>query len=121
ERFAVLGDETAFAALVRRHGPMVRGLCRRLLGDPGLADDVFQATFLALARRAGSIRRRESVGSWLYGVARRLAHKTQRAEARRRRHERRAAESRPRPGSPDPGWAELLAILDEELSRLPEQ
>src|SRR6516225_5450093 len=69
-RFAALGDEAAFAALVRRHGPVVRGLCRRLLGDPGLADDVFQATFLVLARRAGSIRQRGSVSSWLYGVAR---------------------------------------------------
>src|SRR4051794_7882516 len=100
---------------------MVRGLCQRMLRDPGRADDVFQATFLALARRAGSIRRRESVGSWLYGVARRLALKTRRADARRRWHERRAAESRPRPSSPDPGWAELLAVLDEEMSRLPEQ
>jgi RNA polymerase sigma factor (sigma-70 family) len=121
ERFTALGDETAFAALVQRHGPMVRGLCRRLLGDPGQADDVFQATFLVLARRAASIRRRESVGSFLYGVARRLAHKAQRGAARRRRHESRAAEGRPRPSTPDAGWVELLAILDEELARLPEQ
>jgi RNA polymerase sigma factor (sigma-70 family) len=121
ERFAAGGDEAAFAALVRRHGPMVRGLCRRLLGDPGRADDVFQATFLVLARRPGSIRRRASVGGWLYGVARRLAHKAQRGEARRRRHERRAAEGRLRAPTPGAGWAELLAILDEELERLPEQ
>jgi RNA polymerase sigma factor (sigma-70 family) len=121
ERFAARGDEAAFAALVRRHGPMVRGLCRRLLGDSGQADDVFQATFLVLARRPGSIRRRASVGSWLYAVARHLAHKAQRDDARRRHHERRAAEGRPRPGGPDAGWAELLSILDEELGRLPEQ
>jgi RNA polymerase sigma factor (sigma-70 family) len=120
-RFTARGDEAAFAALVRRHGPMVRGLCRRLLGDPGRADDVFQATFLVLARRAGSIRRRAAVGSWLYGVARRLSHKAQRGDARRRRHERRAAESRPHWTAPDAGWAELLAVLDEELGRLPEQ
>jgi RNA polymerase sigma factor (sigma-70 family) len=121
ERFAARGDEAAFAALVQRHGPMVRGLCRRLLGDPGRADDVFQATFFVLARRARSIRKRQSLGSWLYGVARRLGHKAQRDDARRRRHERRAAEDRPRPGSPDAGWAELLVVLDEELSRLPER
>jgi RNA polymerase sigma factor (sigma-70 family) len=121
ERFTDGGDETAFAALVQRHGPMVRGLCRRLLGDPGLADDVFQATFFVLARRAGSIRRRESLSSWLYGVAQRLGRRAQRDDARRRQRERRAAEGRPRTSSPDAGWAELLAVLDEELSRLPER
>jgi RNA polymerase sigma factor (sigma-70 family) len=120
-RFVAAGDEAAFAALVRRHGPMVRGLCQRLLGDGGLADDAFQATFLVLARRAASVRRRESVGSWLYGVARRVARNAQRADARRRRHERRAAEGRPRRDTPDHGWAELLAALDEELARLPER
>jgi RNA polymerase sigma factor (sigma-70 family) len=121
ERFAAGGDEAAFADLVRRHGPMVRGLCRRLLGDPGRADDVFQATFLVLARRARSIRRRAAVGSWLYAVARRLSHKAQRGDARRRRHERRAAACRPSRTPPDAGWAELLAVLDEELGRLPDQ
>jgi RNA polymerase sigma factor (sigma-70 family) len=100
---------------------VVRGLCRRLLGDPGLAVDAFQATFLVLARRAASIRRRASVGSWLYGVARRVAHKARRGDARRRRHERRAAEGRPRQSAPDEGWAEMLAVLDEELARLPER
>jgi RNA polymerase sigma factor (sigma-70 family) len=120
ERFAAGADEAAFTALVQRHGPMVHGLCRRLLGDPARAEDVFQATFLVLARRAGSIRKRASLSSWLYGVARRLAQKALRGEARRRRHERRAAQDRPRCSSPDAGWAELLAILDEELGRLPE-
>ncbi len=120
-RFVAAGDEGAFAALVRRHGPLVRGLCRRLLGDCGRAEDAFQATFLVLARKAASVRRRESVGSWLYGVARRVAHKAQRSDARRRRHERRAAEGRPRQDTPDHGWADLLAVLDEELARLPER
>jgi RNA polymerase sigma factor (sigma-70 family) len=120
-RFVAAGDETAFAALVRRHGPLVRGLCQRLLGDGGLADDAFQATFLVLARRAAAVRKRESVGSWLYGVARRVAHKARRADARRRRHERRAAEGRPRRETADHGWAELLAVLDEELAGLPER
>jgi RNA polymerase sigma factor (sigma-70 family) len=120
ERFAA-GDEAAFAALVQRHGPLVLGLCRRLLGDPGMAEDVFQATFLVLARRAGSIRKRASVSSWLYGVARRLAHKARRGDSRRRQHERLAAQSRPSHGAPDAGWAELLVVLDEELARLPER
>ncbi len=65
--------EAAFEALVNRHGPMVRAVCRSMLGDPHEADDAFQATFLVLARRAGSIRRGDAVGSWLYGVAHRVA------------------------------------------------
>src|SRR5262245_9730388 len=73
ERFTLTGDESAFAALVDRHGPMLLGLCRRLLSDAHLADDVVQATFLVLARKAGSIRRRDSLASWLYGVAQRIA------------------------------------------------
>src|SRR5437762_2365355 len=67
ERFLLRRDEAAFAALVRRHGPMVLAVCRRLLGHAQDAEDAFQATFLLLVRRAGAIRRRESVGSWLYG------------------------------------------------------
>ena len=66
-------SEAAFEALIDRHGPMVRTLCRSLLGDRDEAEDAFQATFLVLARRAGSIRRRESLSSWLYGVACRVA------------------------------------------------
>jgi RNA polymerase sigma factor (sigma-70 family) len=119
-RFAAARDEAAFAALVARHGPMVLGVGRRLLGDRPVAEDVFQATFLVLARKAGAIRRRESVGGWLYGVAYRLALKARAGEARRRRHERAAAASRP-PVSPDEACREVLAILDEELLGLPER
>src|SRR4051812_44995443 len=63
------GAEAAFAALVARHGPMVRRACRSLLADPYDAEDVFQATFLVLARKAGTIHRPELLGNWLYGIA----------------------------------------------------
>src|SRR5262245_1295543 len=68
-------DDDAFAILVRRHGPMVRGVCRRILGEAPDADDAFQATFLVLLRKAESIRPRDNVGPWLCGVAYRCASK----------------------------------------------
>ena len=68
DRFVARRDQSAFALLVRRHGPLVFNVCRRLLGDVHEAEDAFQATFLVLARRPGSIRRKESVGTWLYTV-----------------------------------------------------
>ncbi len=114
----------AFAALVERHGPMVLKVCRDGLRDGHDAEDAFQATFLVLARRAGSIRRRESVGPWLYGVALRVAGGARAAAARRRRHERRGAVmigkvDRPDdPGRPDEGEG---AALHEEVGRLPER
>ncbi len=93
-RFVARRAETAFAALMQRHGPMVLGVCRRLLGDAHDAEDTCQATFLVLARRAGSIRKQGSLGSWLHGVAYRLAQKAKGAITRRRTHERQAL-SRP--------------------------
>jgi RNA polymerase sigma factor (sigma-70 family) len=120
-RFAAARDEAAFEALVRRHGPMVLGVCRRILRHTHDAEDAFQAAFLVLARKAASIRRRGSVGSWLYGVAYRLARK-----ALTRRESRRTV---PAVGdgrgviadpSDDLTWRELRGLLDEELSRLPE-
>src|SRR5262245_56995437 len=84
--FAESADETAFATILDRHGAMLLGLCRRLLKEH-LADDVFQATFLVLARKAGSICR-ESVASWLYRVAGRIARDARVAEAARSRRER---------------------------------
>lgn len=75
ERFVTLRDEDAFAALVRRHGALVRGVCHRLLHHREDAEDVFQATFLVLARKAGSVRWKSSIAPWLYHVAYRLARK----------------------------------------------
>ncbi|HEY8504540.1 MAG TPA: sigma-70 family RNA polymerase sigma factor, partial [Gemmataceae bacterium] len=121
ERFLAQRDEAAFAALLEGHGPMVLGVCRRVLADEHAAEDVLQATFLLLARKAGSVRKRASVASWLHGVALRLARRAGADAARSRRPDR-----RPRPaGSPDPladlSGRELLGILDEELAALPER
>src|SRR5262249_51909866 len=101
ERFRRDREEGAFAALVRRHGPLARGVCRRVLGHEEDAEDVVQATFLVLARRAGSIRRAESLGAWLYEVAYRIALKARAQAARRRQHERQAGEMPRSENSPE--------------------
>src|SRR5438270_1725623 len=82
-RFADDRDEAAFEALVSRHGPMVLGTCRRMLADPLDVEDAFQATFLVLARRAGSIQDGDRLGPWLHGVARRVAARSRALAARR--------------------------------------
>ncbi|MBX9583556.1 MAG: sigma-70 family RNA polymerase sigma factor, partial [Gemmataceae bacterium] len=119
-RFVATRDEPAFAELVRRHGPAVYRVCRRLAG-PSTADDAFQATFLVLACRAKSVRKAASVGSWLVGVAGRVSRQMRRREMGRASRERERPErSSPvahAPGSPE--IAELAAVLDDELSRLP--
>src|SRR5438270_4994798 len=86
--FVARRDAAAFESLLGRHGPMVLGVCRRLLPDPHDAEDAFQATFLVLARKAASVRPRERVGSWLYGVARTTAVRLRAANANRRARER---------------------------------
>jgi RNA polymerase sigma factor (sigma-70 family) len=150
-RFAAKREEVVFQAIVRRHGPLVLSVCRRLLHDPRDVEDAFQATFLILARKAASIRKQNSVGSWLYGVAYRVAARARKTLARRRTHERGEtdmlpAASHPNPDGPNPtaGHAasldqlaaddagrtdpaevafrrETRRALDEELCRLPEK
>jgi RNA polymerase sigma factor (sigma-70 family) len=114
-------EEAAFEALVRRHGPMVLGVCRRLLGHEQDAEDAFQATFLVLVRKAASIRPRHKVGSWLYGVAYHAAQKA-RAAALRRAMRERQVRTMPEPATVAEGlWHDLVPLLDAELSRLPER
>src|SRR5262249_37082220 len=95
ERFTLNRDESAFAALLERHGGMVLGVCRRVLGCPQTADDAFQATFLVLFKKAGSLAWRESVGSWLHEVAYRVALKARVSQRRQRARERLAASMNP--------------------------
>jgi TIGR03009 family protein len=118
--FFALREEACFEALVRRHGPMVLGVCRRLLRDAHDAEDAFQATFLVLVRKAGSIVPRQMVGNWLYGVAYRTALKAKGAIARRRVKER-PLRDLPGPPAGNEAWRELRPVLDQELHRLPEK
>lgn len=119
--FVTSQDETAFATLVRRHGPMVLGVCQRVIRDPHLAEDAFQATFLVLARRAATVRPRHLVGHWLYGVAYRTALKARGTAARRRLREQQV-DPMPQPAiSPEDTWTDLQPVLDAELARLPEK
>jgi RNA polymerase sigma factor (sigma-70 family) len=118
--FAVSRNESAFAELVRRHGPLVRGVCRRVLGGDPSADDAFQATFLLLARKAGRGGWQASVAGWLHVTAWNVARK-----ARARIRFGPALGEREVSGPADPAvtaaWRELCHILDEELARLPDR
>jgi RNA polymerase sigma factor (sigma-70 family) len=119
-RFVAAREGSAFAGLVRRHGPMVFGVCRRVLNDVHDAEDAYQATFLVLARKAASVRKHEAIASWLYGVAYRVARKTRAA-----RRACTGVDPAPLLSSSDPvaeaAWRELRPVIDEELNRLPEK
>jgi RNA polymerase sigma factor (sigma-70 family) len=121
ERFVNLQDSAAFGALVQRHGPMVLGVCRRVLRDAHAAEDACQAVFLVLLRRAASIARPELLSGWLYGVAMRVAGKARAGTVRRRAHEKRATS----PAVPDPvveaARRDLRSVLTAEIERLPEK
>src|SRR5262249_22169217 len=119
-RFAV-GDEGAFEALVTRHGPMVRGVCRRLLYEPRNVEDAFQATFLVLLRKAGSLRDGELLGPWLHGVAYRVAARIRARVARRPGEESRGARPEAVESACDLERTELRTLIDEEIRRLPEK
>src|SRR6266545_144568 len=116
-RFAAEGDETAFAALLQRHGRLVWGLCRRTLNHHD-AEDAFQATFLVLARQAASIRNPEGFVSWLYGVAARIAFRARHNAARRQVVEAQAEATPPASPPAEAGLRELQVILEEEVGRL---
>ena len=121
ERYRTRRDEDAFEALVDLHGPMVLGLCRRMLRDPRDIEDAFQATFLVLVRKAPAIRDGNLLSSWLYGVAYRVARRARSQTLRRRGHEAAVAELEvaARPESSE--RLEIDPVLDQELNRLPEK
>ncbi len=119
-RFVASRDSAAFAELVRRHGPLVLGVCRRVTGQAQDAEDAFQATFLVLAKKAGSLRNPELLGNYLYGVAFRVASRARRSALRRGKREVLvSALPDPQAPSPPPAMPELTPILDEELAALP--
>lgn len=118
-RFVSRGDELAFATLVHRHGPMVFATCQSVLHDAHDAEDAFQATFLVLVRRAGTIGTLESLGGWLHGVAYRLALHARAAVARCRVQERQASLMRHTEPDTEAIWRDLRPVLHEEVERLP--
>jgi len=120
EAFAQTGDESAFAEVVRRHGPLVLGVCRRILGNLQDAEDAFQATFLVLARKAGTLAWHDSVKNWLHGVACRIAMKS-RSQSLKRKQKEKAAGTSQDEGQPLQAWNELRGVLDEELAHLPDK
>ncbi len=121
ECFVSRQEPAALEALVRRHGPMVWGVCHRVLGNHHDAEDAFQVTFLVLTRKAASVYPRAKVGNWLYGVAHQTALKARATRAKRRERERPAIHM-PEPALTDRElWNELQPLLDQEVSRLPEK
>src|SRR5262245_55356068 len=121
QQFVGRREETAFAALLQRHGPLVFAVCRQLLHDPHDAEDVFQATFLVLARKAASIRRHESLAAWLHRVAVNLARTARTSAAKRQRHERQAGVMAQESSPDEVLLSDWQPILHEEVDRLPQK
>jgi RNA polymerase sigma factor (sigma-70 family) len=121
ESFLAQGDEFAFETLLRRHGPMVLGVCRRVLPHGPDAEDAFQATFLVLVRKAHTISRRELLANWLYGVACRTARKARSLLLRDRYRQRQVLDMADVPATDPTEASDLRAVLDQELGRLPEK
>src|SRR5258708_8270268 len=119
-RFVAARDEASFAAVLRRHGPMVLGVCRRVLRDYHDAEDAFQATFLVLARRAAAVVKRESVGCYLYAIAYHTALEAAASRARRRARERQVADM-PHPEVMPTEALDWRPVLDQEVNRLPDR
>ncbi|HEY7328232.1 MAG TPA: sigma-70 family RNA polymerase sigma factor [Gemmataceae bacterium] len=117
ERFARQREEAAFEALLRRHGPLVWSVCRRVLAQEHAAEDAFQATFLVLVRKARSVSKQASIRSWLHGVALRVALRARQQEQLRRRREQETPSRSPGEAT----WQDVRPILDEEIQRLPEK
>ncbi|WP_422924164.1 sigma-70 family RNA polymerase sigma factor [Singulisphaera sp. PoT] len=115
------GSEAAFRTVLQRHGPMVLGVCRRVLGDAHAAEDAFQATFLVFVKKAATLRDRDLLTNWLYGVALRVAGKAKANAARRQVVESRATATTSKRKEHDPEHAELRSVIDEEIRKLPER
>jgi RNA polymerase sigma factor (sigma-70 family) len=120
ESFISRKDEAAFALLLRRHGPMVLNVCRRVIGNHHDAEDAFQATFLVLAQKAASVSPREKVASWLHGVAYRIALKARQMRSKTHAREKQMSPMPEPEAAEQSNWGDLRPLLDEELSRLPE-
>src|SRR5262245_4108522 len=119
DRFLAGRDETAVGGLIRRYGPLVFGVCRRVLRNGHAAEDVFQATFLVLVRKAPALDRSKPLGNWLYTVAYRLALTARAHEYRRKRGEAEAGRQRPSTDGQAASPSDLVVALEEELQRLP--
>jgi RNA polymerase sigma factor (sigma-70 family) len=120
-QFSAHGNETAFRILMDRYGAMVLRVCKRILANDHDAEDAYQATFFVLASKAGSPRRKESLASWLHGVAVRTARKARCADQRRRLREQKAMEKKAVDSSADVSLRETCGFLEEEIEGLPEK
>lgn len=121
ERFIDAHDEAAFTVLIEKHGPMVLGVCRRALTSLHDAEDACQATFLVLSRKAATVSKKASLGSWLHGVAGRVSANLKREQGRRRSRERKRDTAPSKDPASEVSWSEVQAVLDEELQLLPDR